>query len=137
LKNNEEAYKFIKKATKTDSTYDKAFYRKGEIEKSLGKWVEAEQSYRTAQGLNPGLNLQGRIKECSAYNKKHNRIDYYKILGVDKKSSDAEIKKAYRKLAMKYHPDRNNDSEEQKTEAEKKFKRVAEAYGVLSDPKKR
>ena len=137
MKKNEEAYKYIKKATKTDQTYDKAFYRKGEIEKAMGKWVEAEQSYRTAQGLNQSLNLQGRIKECSDYNKKHNRIDYYKILGVDKKASATDIKKAYRKLAMKYHPDRNNDSEEQKLEAEKKFKRIAEAYGVLSDEKKR
>ena len=59
--------------------------------------------------------------------------DYYQTLGLQKNSSDAEIKKAYRKLAMKYHPDRNPDD---KT-AEIKFKEAKEAYEVLSDNKKR
>lgn len=60
--------------------------------------------------------------------------DYYELLGVKKESSQEEIKKAFRKMALKYHPDRNPDNKE---EAEKKFKQVAEAYEVLSDPKKR
>ena len=59
--------------------------------------------------------------------------DYYKILGVSKKASDEEIKKAYRKLAMKYHPDHTKGD---KT-AEEKFKTISEAYAVLSDKKKR
>ncbi len=59
--------------------------------------------------------------------------DYYEILGVDKNASEKEIKKAYRKLALEYHPDRNPDDEE----AEAKFKEAAEAYGVLSDEEKR
>ncbi|WP_031433685.1 molecular chaperone DnaJ [Methylomarinum vadi] len=60
--------------------------------------------------------------------------DYYKLLGVDKNASDAEIKKSYRRLAMKFHPDRNKDDPQL---AEKKFKEVKEAYEVLSDPKMR
>ncbi|MBE7491244.1 MAG: molecular chaperone DnaJ [Planctomycetes bacterium] len=59
--------------------------------------------------------------------------DYYEVLGVAKNSSPDEIKKAYHKLALKYHPDRNPGDKE----AEEKFKEAAEAYGVLQDPEKR
>jgi curved DNA-binding protein len=59
--------------------------------------------------------------------------DYYEILGVEKKASEEEIKKAYRRLALQYHPDRNPDD---KT-AEEKFKEINEAYAVLSDAEKR
>ncbi len=59
--------------------------------------------------------------------------DYYEVLGVDKNASEDEIKKAYRKIAIKYHPDRNPGSKE----AEEKFKEAAEAYDVLHDPQKR
>src|SRR6266498_184311 len=59
--------------------------------------------------------------------------DYYKILGVDRKASEDEIRKAYRKLAMQYHPDRNPNDKQ----AEDRFKEINEAYQVLSDQKKR
>ncbi|MFU8811499.1 MAG: molecular chaperone DnaJ [Balneolaceae bacterium] len=59
--------------------------------------------------------------------------DYYEILGVDKNADETVLKKAYRKLAMKYHPDRNKGD----AEAEKKFKEASEAYDVLRDPQKR
>ncbi|KAJ8274259.1 hypothetical protein COCON_G00088840 [Conger conger] len=58
--------------------------------------------------------------------------DYYKILGIQKGAADEDIKKAYRKQALKWHPDKNKAAN-----AEEKFKEIAEAYEVLSDPKKR
>jgi curved DNA-binding protein len=60
--------------------------------------------------------------------------DYYQILGVPRSASDEEIKKAYRKLAMQYHPDRNPGREKW---ANEKFKEINEAYGILGDPQKR
>jgi molecular chaperone DnaJ len=59
--------------------------------------------------------------------------DYYEVLGVGKTATEAEIKKAYRKLALKHHPDVSPD----KSEAEEKFKEITEAYEILSNPSKR
>jgi len=59
--------------------------------------------------------------------------DYYEILGVSRDASEEDIKKAYRRLALKYHPDRNPGDKE----AEERFKEITEAYEVLSDPQKR
>lgn len=58
--------------------------------------------------------------------------DFYKVLGVSPESNEDEIKKAYRKLALKFHPDKNSDAD-----AEDRFKEIAEAYEILTDPKKR
>ncbi len=59
--------------------------------------------------------------------------DYYSLLGIDRQASEDQIKKAYRKMAMKYHPDRNKDN----PKAEDQFKKISEAYAVLSDTEKR
>ena len=58
--------------------------------------------------------------------------DFYKVLGLSKGATEDEVKKAYRKLALKYHPDKNKSAN-----AEERFKEIAEAYDVLSDKKKR
>ncbi|KAL5006477.1 hypothetical protein ScPMuIL_015283 [Solemya velum] len=61
-------------------------------------------------------------------------VEYYNVLGIHKNATEAEIKKAYRRLALKWHPDKNPD---RKDDAEKKFKEISEAYEVLSDKEKR
>ncbi|MCE3216508.1 hypothetical protein HAX54_006734 [Datura stramonium] len=61
-------------------------------------------------------------------------VDYYNVLNVGKTATDDDLKKAYRKLAMKWHPDKNPNN---KTEAEAQFKQISEAYEILSDPQKR
>src|SRR5210317_433194 len=62
-----------------------------------------------------------------------NKRDYYDVLGVSKNATEAELKKAYRRLAMKYHPDRNQGD----SKSEENFKEAKEAYDVLSDERKR
>ncbi|MEO6816122.1 MAG: DnaJ domain-containing protein, partial [Edaphobacter sp.] len=61
------------------------------------------------------------------------KVDFYEVLTVSRDANDQELKTAYRKLAMQYHPDRNPDD----SSAEEKFKECSEAYQVLSDPEKR
>jgi curved DNA-binding protein len=73
------------------------------------------------------------LSEWNEYNNFMDYKDYYKILGVERTAGADEIKKAYRKLAMKYHPDRNQGNKQ----AEDQFKEINEAYEVLSDPQKR
>nr|XP_018889734.1 dnaJ homolog subfamily B member 5 isoform X1 [Gorilla gorilla gorilla] len=79
-----------------------------------------------------GPRAASRNKETSAGPVAVMGKDYYKILGIPSGANEDEIKKAYRKMALKYHPDKNKEPN-----AEEKFKEIAEAYDVLSDPKKR
>ncbi len=62
------------------------------------------------------------------------KINYYEVLGVKENASDEEIRKSYRKLAIKWHPDKHNDN---KKDAEEKFKSISEAYTILSDSQKK
>mmetsp|Transcript_20204 Transcript_20204/g.24969 ORF Transcript_20204/g.24969 Transcript_20204/m.24969 type:complete len:158 (-) Transcript_20204:252-725(-) len=73
----------------------------------------------------------------SSRRKQPKKKDYYKILGVQKGDDEKKIKTAYRKLALKWHPDKNSETDESKARAEKMFKEINEAWAVLSDPEKR
>ncbi len=105
----------------------------------LEEYEEAVRDYEKAHRLDRGNHEVRRgLQSAKLELKKSKRKDYYKILGVQKAASDDEIKKAYRKRALSHHPDRHsNATDEEKREHEKKFKEVGEAYGVLSDSKKR
>jgi len=81
--------------------------------------------------------VQQKLKYAQQEAKKAKKKDYYKILGVQKGDEEKKIKTAYRKLALKWHPDKNAESDESKARAEKMFKEINEAWAVLSDPEKR
>ena len=85
------------------------------------------------QGYIVGDMSEASFCKFKVVTKLSTKRDYYDVLGVDRNADEQAIKKAYRKLAMKYHPDRNPDNKE----AEEKFKEVNEAYEVLSDATKR
>lgn len=82
------------------------------------------QFFRNSKTITTSIQLQSTTMA---------KRDYYEVLGVDKNASEDQIKKAYRKIAIKYHPDRNPDD----PEAEEKFKEAAEAYSILNDAQKR
>jgi len=102
-----------------------------------------EEDYDSAYGdlqqvLNVDRNNQqahNLMQECQRLQKMKKRVDYYNILGVEKTATSAQIKKAYRKLAVTLHPDKVPTDE--KEEAEKKMQRVNEAYEILGDDEKR
>lgn len=125
-------------ALKLDETYLKALLRRASCYTDLGDYEEAVRDYEKVCKLNKSREHKKLLQDAKLALKKSKRKDYYKILGVDKNASDADIKKAYRKQALLLHPDRHaNETEDKKKEQEKKFKELGEAYGILSDPKKK
>jgi len=81
--------------------------------------------------------IQGLLQKAKLELKKSKRKDYYKILGVEKNADENDIKKAYKRMALKYHPDKYSGEESASGDIEAKFKEIGEAYAVLSDPTKK
>ena len=128
----------MNKAIELNPDYAKAYHRRGNIKTSLEDYDEALQDYYKVKEMNPSYpGIDSLIASAQEMSKQKKKKDYYKILGIEKNATADQIKKAYRKAALKWHPDKNTDSEEQKREAEKMFKDVSEANSVLSDPTKR
>jgi DnaJ homolog subfamily C member 7 len=136
---NEDALKYLNKAVQSNPKYAKAFYKRGEINQKLSNHEEALRDFQTASNLEPSeYKVDSKIRDAQAKAKEAAKKDYYKILGLEKGATDEQIKKAYRKMAMKYHPDRNQGgTDEDRLKAEKMFKDVNEANDVLTDPKKK
>jgi len=113
-----------------DPTYIKARKTKAKAFSEEGDWEAAIREYQALKDANPGEpGLDREIRTAQLEMKKSQRKDYYKILGVERNASEADIKKAYRRLAIVHHPDKNPDDES----AAERFKDIGEAYNVLSD----
>lgn len=117
-----------------DPTYLKARKTKATALGKSGDWEAAVRDLKAIQETNPQEpGIAKDIRNAELELKKSKRKDYYKILGVDKDAGENEFKKAYRKLAIVHHPDKNPDD----AEAADRFKDIGEAYETLSDPQKR
>jgi DnaJ family protein C protein 7 len=134
LKDYEGAITDCEAALKLDPGYTKARKTKATALGQSGNWEEAVRELKALAESDPSdANLAKEVRKAELELKKSKRKDYYKILGVDKDATETEIKKAYRKLAIVHHPDKNPDDKE----AEERFKDIGEAYEHLSDPQKR
>ena len=132
-----EAITVLKEALSINPKYGKGYLKKADLEEELELYEEARHSIVKAKELDSSLDMDARLQRVTQKVNQKEKVDYYKVLGVDKKATQKDIKKAYRKLAMKWHPDRHSQSEEAKNTASKKFKQVVEANDILSDPQKR
>ncbi|KAI0380936.1 hypothetical protein F5Y04DRAFT_256313 [Hypomontagnella monticulosa] len=134
LKQYEEAIDDCDRAVSLDASYLKARKTKANALGLAEKWEDAVREWKSIQELDPeDRNIVREIRKAELELKKSQRKDYYKILKVAKDADESTIKKAYRKLAIIHHPDKNPNDEE----AAERFKDIGEAYETLSDPQKR
>ncbi|RHZ75269.1 hypothetical protein Glove_216g54 [Diversispora epigaea] len=129
-----DAINDMDKALELDPTFIKVFRRRADVYLKLEKYQEAVNDLKAALELD-GSNQEIRrdLHNAERELKKASRKDYYKILGVSRDASEIDIKKAYRKLALQHHPDKNSGD----SEAEVKFKEIGEAYAIIGDPVKK
>jgi len=139
LKKLQDALRDCNKAIELNDKYIKAYTRRGEIRMDMGDYEEAVRDFQQIRQLDPSNHhITQRLHEAQQKAKKASRKDYYKILGIEKAATEKELKTAYKKLALKWHPDKHTaDTEDEKAVADKMFRDISEAYAVLSDKQKR
>lgn len=131
LKQYDEAIKDADRAFALDNNYFKARKTKANALGLSGKWEDAVKEWKALQQDDPeDRTIPKEVRKAELELKKSQRKDYYKIMGIEKDAGPDEIKRAYRKMAVKLHPDKNPGD----SEAEAKFKDMQEAYETLSDP---
>ncbi|PKS10232.1 hypothetical protein jhhlp_001982 [Lomentospora prolificans] len=134
LKEYDAAIADCEAAIKLDQRYVKAHKTLANALGLAGRWEESVREWKAVHDLEPeDRSVLKEIRNAEIELKKSQRKDYYKILGVEKDADDNAIKKAYRKLAIVHHPDKNQGNKE----AEERFKDISEAYDTLSNPQKR
>mmetsp|Transcript_22092 Transcript_22092/g.48044 ORF Transcript_22092/g.48044 Transcript_22092/m.48044 type:complete len:531 (+) Transcript_22092:38-1630(+) len=135
-------------AISLDDEYVKAILRRAGSYLIMGEEADCQKAmndYQTVMDLAEKRGdgdqmgeMKKKLREAQVQLKRSKQVDFYKILGAGRDATESEIKKSYRKSALKWHPDRHtNSSEEEKTKAEKTFRDVNHAYEVLSDPPKK
>ena len=128
----------INSSIKLNGNYWKSYRRRANINIELKYSEQAKDDLKKVLELDPlnkeAISLLDDIQKEERMSKKR---DFYKLLNVNKFSSQDEIRRNFKKLVIKWHPDKNNQSEEQKEYAEKMFKDINEAYSILSDEKKK
>ncbi|GAN09114.1 DnaJ homolog subfamily C member 7-like [Mucor ambiguus] len=130
----EEALLDCDKAIELDEEFYKAYSRRAGCYMETEQYEEAVRDYKKLTEVDASnREYHNLLRKAELELKKSLRKDYYKILGLTKTASETEIKKAYRKLALQYHPDKNAGDDK----AEARFKEVGEAYAILSDPEKK
>ena len=134
IKEYDEAVSDCDQALKLDPSYIKARRTRAKALGEAGDWTQAIKELKEIEEQYPEEpNIKKDVRNAKLELKKSTRKDYYKILGVEKDATENEINKAYKKLSIKYHPDKNpNDPS-----AEDKFKDLGEAKDCLLDPQKR
>ena len=138
LNKNTEALRDSNQSIKLNPYYARGYVKRGNVYMELKMYDDAKVDFQKAKELDPNVSgVEGFLNDAKNQAEKARKRDYYAILGIDRNADEHEIKRAYKKMAMKYHPDRNSESEETKKMAEKKFIDVNDAYSVLSDPKKK
>ncbi|TWU75803.1 hypothetical protein ED733_004120 [Metarhizium rileyi] len=134
LKQYSEAISDAERAVSLDPSYLKAKKTKANALGQAGNWEEAIREWKAIQEADPeDRTIPKEVRRAELELKKSLRKDYYKILGVEKDCGPDDVKKAYRKMAIKLHPDKNLDD----PDAETKFKDLSEAYETLSDAQKK
>lgn len=116
-----------------------ALLRRAAVYMEIENWKAAIGAYEAAQEAEPeDRSIAQGLRQAKLELKKSLRKDLYKVLGIDKKASEPEIKKGYKMSALRCHPDRHaSGSDEAKAKAEVMFKEVGEAFEILSDPEKK
>jgi len=139
LNKNDEALRSLNQAIRMNPNYAKALVKRGEVNMVLKEYEEAVRDFNKASQLDStGFGVQPKLKEAQKMAKAAKKKDYYGLLGIAKDANDQDIKKAFRKAARDWHPDKfSSKPEEERVKAEKMFKEINEANAVLSDPKKR
>lgn len=131
LKQYDEAIADATRASTLDPSYTKARKTKANVLGLSGKWEDSVKEWKNIAELHPEDNtIPKEVRKAELELKKSLRKDLYKIMGLEKDAGPDEIKRAYRRMAVKLHPDKNPGDEQ----AEAKFKDMQEAYETLSDP---